>query len=105
MAILHIPVSNAHRQTLTARLGDDEVRLTIWRQPRGGWYASAEIGGDALVSGKRLQPNVALLSTVHGIAGYLVCLPLRAGNVNGLGEEPWGRSHRLVWIDDETTDG
>ena len=104
MPILHIPVNNVHRQTLTARLGGDEVRLTIWRQPRGGWFASAEIGSDTLVSGKRLQPNVALLSPVHGIAGDLMCLPLRAGNISGLGEEPWGRTHQLIWIDDETAD-
>ena len=102
MAILRIPVENVSRQTMTVRLGGQDIRLTIWRQPRGGWYFTAEVGQEAIAGGKRMQPNVQLLGPVNGVAGFLLCLPLRAGNVNGLGEEPWGRSHRLLWIDDNS---
>ena len=99
MAIQQIPMENVSRQTLTARLGDNEVGLTIWRQERGGWFATVELAGVPVASGRRINSNVAVAGPRQGLSGQIICMPTRAGYRGGLGEKPWGMTHRLVWID------
>lgn len=94
---VRLPVRNLPRQRFAVALGAREFRLTVWRQPNDrGWYLSAESGGAAIVTGRRIVVGSALLPTGYG--GNLWCVHTPNADAGEPGAAPWGATHDLVWI-------
>ena len=93
-----VPLLNAPQQSLTVILGDQETALKVWRQPSDGhWYVTIEAPpGTAIAVGRKLVPNVGVLGlTTRPFLGDLAPF----GPDGDIGKEPWGETHKLIWIE------
>ena len=94
-----VPLTSDPHQSMTVRLGGQEVRLRAWWQPLSeAWYVSLETGaGVALALGRQVASRRRLVND-PGFAGDLTALPLTSGDVQPLGAACWGQTHQLVYL-------
>ena len=97
-----VPLSGDSRQSMTVRLGDQEVRLRAWWQPlTEAWYLSLETSsGEELALGRQVASRRPLIKH-PGFAGDLAALPLLRGDTTPLGMDAWGGTHQLVYLNPE----
>ena len=98
--MLQIPLRNVPRQSLKVTLDGQIVIFTVWWQPFDKhWYATIETFYVVLARSRRLQANIDLLSGISVTFDGVLSV-LQQGEVEqipGPSENPWGRTHSLVW--------
>ena len=97
-----VELLDAARQSFILRLGEVDVRVTVWWQPTDGhWYATLEVPvNTVVVSGRRLVVGSGLLDRVSDVlGGNLGCRSLtELGQVNEPDRGAWREgTHGLFW--------
>ena len=97
-----LPLSPDSRQSMTVRLGDQEVRLRAWWQPlTEAWYLSLETAaGEELALGRQVSSRRPLINS-PAFAGDITAVPLLRGDTSPLGAGCWGETHQMVYLTPE----
>lgn len=99
-----IPLTNDFAQKFTTILGGVSIDIRVWFQDIGeGWFISAEFtGGDGIVNGHRINTGSPITASyLAEFIGEIICLPTTENTAEPLKDQPWGNTHRLVYLTED----
>ena len=99
-----IPLTNEFTQKFTTILGGVSVDIRVWYQDIGeAWFITmAFTGGIGIVAGHRINIGSPInISYQVGFVGQVVCVPTTENNVEPDKDEPWGNTHRLIYLTEQ----
>ena len=100
MTITRIEIDNYPKKEYEVTINGVVYTILISYMPVDGvhnWYFSLSSDDEVITSGRRIKTSIPLVPSTL-ISGNFYAMPLSA-NVD-LGEEPWGNTHFLGFLDD-----
>ena len=96
-----LPLTNDFAQKFTPVLGGVSVDVRLWYQDIAtGWFISMEFtGGVGIVAGHRINTGSPITASyLTDFVGEVICLPTVEKTEEPGKNEPWGNTHRLVYM-------
>ena len=101
MATFKIPMTNDLSQQVRTTLSGKSATLHFrWNELDGFWYASLDVEGVRVSTGRRVVIGWNLFYTQLELPGAIKAIPLIFGDESEPGIAAWEATHELVYIED-----
>jgi len=99
--ILTINATNDDAQKIRVELGEQNCVVELTRLFYGkGWFFSLYKDEELITSMRRIDSGLPIIgSNTLDFVGNFQAYPI-TDNEQSIGDEPWGKTHELVWYDD-----